>query len=372
MCKLRGLDWVARNADLKHLVVDISGHGYGHAGITVPILNALRRHLPALQLTIRTAVPRHWLADRLQGPFDYVEQSDFGMSMAGPMRVLPAESLKVYSQIHADWLGTLSNATEQLAALKPNLLLSNVTYIPLLAARRLAIPAIAFGPLNWADIFRSYCIHLQGAQQIWKQMVEAYAAANVFLQTTPFMSMPSIRNGRAVGPVARIGRERKIELRRRLGLSDDILLILFELGGIPTRISFSNWPQLDRIRVLVGGGQELSHPSVIPNPSLEFPFIDLVRSCDVIITKLGYGLNAEAVCNGTPLVILPREDWPETPAILDWLKRYGRFVPLTEKKLREGDFQREVREACGMQPPPMVAPSGVGEIVRIVVASFGE
>jgi hypothetical protein len=36
-----------------HLIVDVSGHGYGHAAMTFPILNALRRIRPYLKLTIR-------------------------------------------------------------------------------------------------------------------------------------------------------------------------------------------------------------------------------------------------------------------------------------------------------------------------------
>jgi hypothetical protein len=62
-----------------HLIVDLSGRGYGHAGMTVPVLNALRVSRPGLKFTIRTTVSADWLAERVDGPFDYVRQSDFGM-----------------------------------------------------------------------------------------------------------------------------------------------------------------------------------------------------------------------------------------------------------------------------------------------------
>jgi hypothetical protein len=51
---------------IAHLVVDISGHGYGHAAMTIPILNALRRVRPDLKVTIRTSVPPAWIAERLE------------------------------------------------------------------------------------------------------------------------------------------------------------------------------------------------------------------------------------------------------------------------------------------------------------------
>ena len=351
-----------------HLVVDLSGHGYGHAGMTIPILKALRCRTPRLKLTIRTTVPVGWLAERIESPFDVVQQSDFGMAMADARRVLPDESLATYSRIHADWPGKIAAATEQLAALKPTLLLSNITYLSLAAAKHLRVPSIAFGPLNWADIFHHYCIHLPGAQNIWTQMVECYANTECFLQTVPFMPMPSIRNGRAVGPVAGIGRKRKLELRRCLGLTDDVALVLIALRGMPTGFSFSNWPPLNSMRVLIGPGQNLSHADVIPTATLDFPFIDLVRSCDVLITKPGYGLITEAACNGTPVLLLPWEDWPETLGLKDWLSRHGRTLMLTDEKLRDGDFLTEVREVLAMRAPAMPAPSGVAELAELISA----
>ena len=57
-----------------HLVADVSGHGYGHAAMTLLILNALRRIRPSMKLTIRTSVPSVWIAERLEGTFAYVHQ----------------------------------------------------------------------------------------------------------------------------------------------------------------------------------------------------------------------------------------------------------------------------------------------------------
>src|ERR1035437_7814846 len=93
-----------------HLVVDLSGHGFGHAGMTVPVLNALRCGIPRLKLTIRTTVPVDWLSERVEGPFDFVQQPDFGMAMADARRVLPDESFANYSRIHADWSQKIAGA----------------------------------------------------------------------------------------------------------------------------------------------------------------------------------------------------------------------------------------------------------------------
>jgi hypothetical protein len=352
---------------MAHLVVDLSGHGYGHAGMTIPIINALRRSRPDFKLTIRTTVPSAMLAERVEGSFEYVTQLDFGMVMSDAMHVLPNESALAYWCIHADWEERIANAAGKLASIKPSLLLSNVSYLSLVAARKVGIPAVAVSSLNWADIFHHYCGHIQGARSIREQMVDAYAAANTFLQLAPSMPMPSIRNGRAVGPVALVGRDRRIELRHRLGIDADEVVVLLALGGTPTELPIARWPRFVNLRLVMGSSPEFSHPDVETSTALGIPFIDLVRSCDVLISKPGYGLVTEAACNGVPILLISREGWPEEPPLREWLARHGRTSMLTEEKLRAGDFLAEVKAVCAMPAPPVPDPTGIAEVAAILV-----
>jgi len=77
-------------------------------------------------------------------------------------------------------------------------------------------------------------------------------------------------------------------------------------------------------------------------PTHNWQFVDLVRSCDVLITKPGYGLITESGCNGTPTLILPRPDWPETSALREWIGYHGRSLTLSTTKFLTGDFLSEV------------------------------
>jgi hypothetical protein len=40
-----------------HLLATICAHGFGHLGQSAPVLNALRRRLPALHLTVASTLP---------------------------------------------------------------------------------------------------------------------------------------------------------------------------------------------------------------------------------------------------------------------------------------------------------------------------
>jgi hypothetical protein len=224
---------------IPHLVADVSGHGYGHAAMTLPILNALRRIRPSMKLTIRTSVPSVWIAERLDGPFAYVHQPDFGMVMVDALHVRTNESALAYSSLPEHWNERIYGAAARLASLEPTLLLSNIPYLSIAAASKAGILAIAMSSLNWADVFHHYCGHLPGAKAIWQQMVDAYATALTFLQLAPAMPMPSIYNGQAIGPVALLGKDRRAELRRRFGWESDNIIALLALGGTPTATDYT-------------------------------------------------------------------------------------------------------------------------------------
>ena len=350
------------------LVVDLSGHGYGHAGMTIPILDALRRARPDVALTIRTTVPRGWIAERLGGPFDWIEEEDFGMAMADAMRVLPRESAAAYRRLHADWPARVAAAAERLAGLRPALLLSNVSYLSLAAARRAGVPALAYSSLNWADVFAHYCGGDPGAASVLRDMREAYAAAELFLQSVPSMAMPSIGNGRPIGPVARLGRDRRAELRRRVGAG---IVVLVALGGIPLPLPVGRWPRLPGLRIVLATAATDRHPDVVPLSEVGIPFVDAVRSCDVVVAKTGYGTLAEAACNGAPILHVPRRDWPETASLAVWLKGHARSLELDEATLRSGGFAAAVGAVRALPAVPAPAPTGIAEAVALLLGRLG-
>ena len=193
-----------------HLLVYISAHGFGHVAQTAPVLNALSERLPDLRLTLHTAAPLSLLEARISPEFQLSpEAADFGMEMASAMDVLVESSMQTYSAFHQDWNPRVEQEAQTIARLAPDFVLSNIAYLPLAAAKQAGIPCAAMCSLNWADIFNHYCGPLPGAAQIHGQMLQAYTSADAFLRLTPGMPMESLPNLRLIGPVARIGRNRR-------------------------------------------------------------------------------------------------------------------------------------------------------------------
>jgi hypothetical protein len=354
-----------------HLLVYISGHGFGHVAQTAPVLNRLRQLLPELRLTICSAAPAAHLQSRIPGAFTHLPQAaDFGMVMASALDVLAQESLHAYREFHRDWHGRVAREAELMAALKPHAVLSNVAYLPLAAARQAGVPRAAMCSLNWADILAHYCGHMPGAAEILEQMREAYAAADAFLRVTPGMAMADLPNLRPINPIARLGTNHRARIDRLLGLKNHEKLVLITLGGIATRLPMESWPKIEGVRWLVQADWGVARADVSTPESLAMDFTDVLASCDALVCKPGYGSFAEAACNGVPVLYVSRHDWPEETCLVEWLAQHGRCVEVGREQLEGGDLRDALAELFGQPRPNAVAPHGIEQAADYLRSSL--
>jgi len=341
-----------------HLLVSISAHGFGHIAQTAPVLNVLRQRIPSLRLTIRSTAPRAHLRSRIHGDFDILPLAgDIGMLMSSALDVRVAESAATYRALHDTWETQVADEARLLREIAPDFVLSNVGYLPLAGAQQAGIPCAAMCSLNWADIYAHYCRDAA----ITAQIRSAYAGAEAFLRLTPGMAMDDLPNRIVIEPVAEVGRNRRDEINQRLGLSHAEKLVLVSLGGISSRLPIESWPRSLSVRWLVQADWRAEHPDAVVLESLQMEFSDLLASSDAFICKPGYGSFAEAACSGVPVLYTNRPDWPESPALTDWLKQHGLCREVNRPALESGDFAAELQAMWHMARQQPVKPSGVAE-----------
>lgn len=346
---------------MRHLLVDISAHGYGHIAQTAPVLNLLAQHMPGLRITVRSHAPVEYLRQRIQVPFEHHRVAlDFGMAMFDAVRVDVPRSLAAYRDYHADWARKVAAEAEVLRALQPDLLLANVPYRSLAAAGVAGIPSVAMCCLNWADIYRHYAPDDAEAATIHAQMLDAYNSAEVFLKLSPAMPMHDLRNTRELSCVAQVGTALREQVRARCGASAQDRLVMVAMGGIDYRLGMEDWPGIAGVRWLVPESWGVRREDVSAFESLDMDFRDVLASCDAILTKPGYGTFAEAACAGVPVMYVPRGDWPEAPWLVEWLRQHGIAVEVDPERLRDGAL-RGTLEALWAEPRP-ASPRNTGAL----------
>jgi len=346
-----------------HLFVDISSHGFGHLAITAPVLNALAEIAPNLRLTVRSGLPAAKLRQRIHVPCELIHgSSDFGYVMRDAIHVdLPA-SAAAYRQAHADWAGRVAQEASFLDRLQPDLVLTNVSYLPLAAASVARIPAVSLCSLNWADLFRHFFGQESWAPAIHADMLAAYRSASSFLRVTPGMSMDSLGNVQTVGPIAARGQAHD------LGLNGD-RAVLVAMGGISHRLPVEDWPRLPGLRWLVAADWQCSHPDALAYEAFGLGFTDLLCSVDAIITKPGYGTFSEAACNGTPVLYQRREDWPEQECLIEWLARHGQCREIAAAALLTGELGATLEQLWRQPAPPRPLADGAREAAALLKAA---
>ena len=322
-----------------HLLLALSGHGYGHLAQSAPVINALWRQLPSLQVTVCSTLPHAVIADRLDHPFTgrHVEL-DVVMPMSSAWEVDVAAARQAWRDFHRDLDAGLQRDVELLGEINPDLVFADIPYRILSAAQLAGIPAVALCSLNWASIYAAYCSADEASETVLRQMWAAYRAADVFLAPEPAMDMPELDNYRAIGPIARRGVRQKPALPEQLGLPRDTRIVMVALGGIATTLPLANWPRMEKVAWLFPGAADIPRDDLFDFSALPVSFIDVLASADAVLTKPGYGTYAEAVCNGVPLLTLSRPDWPETPYLNAWARRYGRLQEISKEQFERGVF----------------------------------
>jgi hypothetical protein len=364
----------------KHGVVAISSHGFGHLAQVAPVLNQFvfetiqtTQTDPSIRFTLRTKLPASQISQRVRVPFAMDDVADdFGMQMRSALQTDLLASLSRYQALHADWSRHVDRVAEQLTEQAADLVFADIPDLTLAGASHAGITSVAMCSLNWADILVQSVracpaalsqagVGSQAFERIVQTMRDAYASAAVFLQPTPSMPMVGLANAHSIGvvgePPAQDCRETLIQWVQRTrhqknnkqvsskktadNQTREAWLVLVSMGGIPTELQPANWPTHCNGRpvvYLVTAALANRHPNAVVIDSHAPAYQILIAASDVVLTKPGYGTFVEACAAGTPILTVARADWPETDALLHWVRDSGHVQIITPEQLSAGEF----------------------------------
>jgi hypothetical protein len=348
----------------RNLLVDVSAHGLGHLAQVAPLIARLKAASSDLHVTVRSAYSPALLEQFIGSDLHYAPlPPEPTLEMYGPLSVNKDATEAAFRRFHDAWEQNVKARAEIMSEFEPDLLVSDIPYVSLAAAERLALPAVALCCYNWRDARRFFT---KTDDRIEEQIERAYQSACVFLQTRPHMPMEYLSNRRSIGPLARIGARRGAELRRLLDVPPGQKLVLVTFGGSPGDHSF-RLPRDADIFWIVRDASQIDAPRAANLGDLPMPFIDVLASVDAVVSKEGYGTLAEAACNGVRLLMLTRQDWPETPFFVAWAKEHVQFSELPLDCGVE-EFRQALEFLLSRPPAPAVEPSGIAEAADVIAA----
>lgn len=353
---------------MQHLFLAVTAHGYGHLAQAAPVVHELVRRLPGLRVTLQGDIDGGFARDRLPPGFRHLrEPADPGLRMDGPLTTRWADSLPAYERFVADQSRLIERERALLAQDPPDLVLADVPWLPLMAARELGIAAVALSSLNWYDILAESPAGGRMSRALREQLRAAYAGADLFIRCTPAMPMTWLPNARDVGPIVRAAPGMRAPLRRRLGAGDDLRLVLMQFGGFSGFDPLRDWPILPGTRWLVPGRDGHGRADVMPLAAVGISVGEALRAADAILTKPGYGTVTEAACHRIPVLYVSRPDWPEEPWLVRWLQRQVPAREIALADLLAGRVGEPLAELFAASRPAPTATNGGAEAADLLL-----
>lgn len=347
----------------------ISGHGFGHAGQVVPVLNALGECVPNLRVILRTTVPTSFFHARLTIPWELrPAQQDVGCVQNGPLTIDVPATWKALEAFHRNWdTRVLAEATEMQQA-RPSLVLSDISYLALDAAARAAVPAVALASLAWDEIMVDY-VELERAEQLAliADMQSIYRRAELVIRISPGMPLRAFRKALDVGPMTSAVDPQRALLRKRLGAGPEDRVVLVGFGGVSLNtLPFDRMEEMQGYRFVVDSAPPCASTRIHAAASLGLPFLTLLASVDIIMTKPGYSTIVEAVDKGRPVVYVRRYNFGDEQGIVEYLHRHGRGVELAQDDFSAGAWHSALAQAWETPAPPLPPPKpGTADAARI-------
>jgi len=354
---------------MPHLFIAVTAHGYGHLAQVAPVAVELSRRIPGLRITLQGTVDAAYCAERMSAGYRHIaEAADVALPMDGPLQVRWLEGLAAFVDFEADYDRHLERQIARLHEDRPDLVLADIPWLPLDAAKRLGIPAVGLCSLNWHDILVDGPIGDQVPPTLAHRLRQVYRGADLFLRPAPSMPMAWLPNGRDIGPIGARRRCAPDDLRQRLGIDAEQRLVLLQFGGAG-RLALGG-PRIPNVCFLTPDAAAASGRDdvVLIGADGQPGVLDVLACCDAVITKPGYGTFAEAACNGIPVAYVPRPDWPEAPYLIDWLAQQVPVQAIPAEDLAAGRVEDALSSlfAAGITDP--VEPRGVDEAADLIQA----
>ena len=104
--------------------------------------------------------------------------------------------------------------------------------------------------------------------------------------------------------------------------------------------------------------------------NFKFPFIDLLASSDLVVTKSGYGLIVEPACHGVRILYQARPDWPESPFVSRWLSENGHGKQVPRIDFTDPSFRQSVESLLAEPVTRVASATGAIEAASILNEMF--
>ncbi|KAK7320756.1 hypothetical protein VNO77_30525 [Canavalia gladiata] len=343
------------SASTKHLVFAyyVTGHGFGHATRVTEVV----RHLiyAGHDVHVVTGAPDFVFTSAVDSPRLFIRKVllDCGAVQADALTVDRLASLAKYSETAVKpRAGILAQETEWLNSIKADLVVSDVVPVACRAAADAGIRSVCVTNFSWDFIYAEYVMAagLHYRSIVW-QIAEDYSHCEFLIRLPGYCPMPAFRDVIDVPLVVRRLHKSAKEVRKELGVADDVKLVILNFGGQP-----SGWKLKEEflppgwLCLVCGASENENLPPNFIKLAKDAYTPDLIAASDCMLGKIGYGTVSEALAYKCPFVFVRRDYFNEEPFLRNMLEYYQCGVEMIRRDLLTGHWRPYLERAISLKP----------------------
>jgi hypothetical protein len=341
------------------IVFYVSGHGFGHASRTIEVINAILVKRPETRIGVRTAAPR-WLFDlTVKGKVTFSTlETDTGVVQVDSLTLDEADSIRRASAFHSDLVTRAASETRVLRELGAGLIVGDIPPLAFAVGGAAGIPSIGLGNFKWDWIYADYP-RVRLAPSLLPAIRTAYGKASMALRLPMSGGFENFSNVKDIPFIARHATRTREEVCKLLKLPADKPIVLASFGGygIPgletdalakfkkyTVITTANLPLGRTRKEMPTAERKGSFISVNEEAMYDagVRYEDLVGAAEVVVTKPGYGIIAEAIANDAAVLYTARGHFPEYDVLVAEMPKYVRNAFIGHDELFAGKWELHI------------------------------
>jgi len=244
-----------------------------------------------------------------------------------------AQTLEACQALHRSFPPLIDQEVEFIKSERVKLVVGDIPPLCFEIAARALVPSVAITNFSWDIIYRAYLLAYPDFLPMVEEIESFYSKTELAL-TLPYPCDLDVFPRREPIPwVARVSALTKARARARFKLPEHATIILLSFGGLGLqRLPWERFRQLREYFFVATGKPETVDGNVLVLSAVQQEYEDLVRAVDVIVTKPGYGIVADAIAHQLPMLYTDRGEFPEYPRLVEALGdcATAEFIPQSE------------------------------------------
>jgi UDP:flavonoid glycosyltransferase YjiC (YdhE family) len=350
---------------VKEIACFITPHGYGHAGRTIAVLEALHNRCQDLHAHLLTTVPEAFF-NRLPCSHNYhPERVDLGLVQQSAFHADLQATLDVLDRLLPFSSSQINRLARRLTGC--SLVLCDIAPLGILVAEAIQKPSVLVENFTWDWIYNSYSGQYPGLNKHREYLGDIYSRASLRIQAEPCCRLVS--GAVHCSPVFRKTRGNAKQIRDHFHCRDTPFIVV-TMGGVGHEL-----PALDQLKsypdytfVLAGqpAFRQVAQNIFLLNADTELYHPDLIAAADAVVCKAGYSTIAECFQAGSRIISVGRDDFSETPVIQNFVKTRLDGVGIDPAAYARGEWL-PLLEGLLVRPKPVPCiENGAGKVADIL------